>query len=73
MGTISYNKLFRLMKDRSIKKIDLRKYGFSPTIVNRLVTNSNVNVSTIIRLCEIIDCQPGDIMEYIPDKHESNG
>ena len=73
MGTISYNKLFRLMKDRSTKKIDLRKYGFSPTIVNRLVTNSNVNVSTIIRLCEIIDCQPGDIMEYIPDKHESNG
>lgn len=73
MGTISYNKLFRLMKDRSIKKIDLRKYGFSPTIVNRLVTNSNVNVSTIIRLCEIINCQPGDIMEYIPDKHESNG
>lgn len=73
MGTISYNKLFRLMKDRSIKKIDLRKYGFSPTIVNRLVTNSNVNVSTIIRLCEIIDCQPGDIMEYIPDKRESNG
>ena len=73
MGTISYNKLFRLMKDRSIKKIDLRKYGFSPTIVNRLVTNSNVNVSTIIRLCEIIDCQPGDIMEYIQDKHESNG
>lgn len=73
MGTISYNKLFRLMKDRSIKKIDLRKYGFSPTIVNRLVTNSNVNVSTIIRLCEIIDCQPGDIMEYIPNKHESNG
>lgn len=73
MGTISYNKLFRLIKDRSIKKIDLRKYGFSPTIVNRLVTNSNVNVSTIIRLCEIIDCQPGDIMEYIPDKHESNG
>ena len=73
MGTISYNKLFHLMKDRSIKKIDLRKYGFSPTIVNRLVTNSNVNVSTIIRLCEIIDCQPGDIMEYIPDKHESNG
>ena len=73
MGTISNNKLFRLMKDRSIKKIDLRKYGFSPTIVNRLVTNSNVNMSTIIRLCEIINCQPGDIMEYIPDKHESNG
>ena len=73
MGTISYNKLFRLMKDRSIKKVDLRKYGFSPTIVNRLVMNSNVNVSTIIRLCEIINCQPGDIMEYIPDKHESNG
>ena len=54
---ISYNKLFRLMEQQ----------GVSPTIVDRLVKNSDVNTSTIIRLCEILHCQPGDIMEYVPD------
>jgi DNA-binding Xre family transcriptional regulator len=67
---VSYNKLFLLMETKGLKKYDLRKLGLSPTIVNRLVKNGDVNVSTILRLCEILDCQPGDIMEYIPDAPE---
>lgn len=61
---VSYRKLFDLMEQRGIKKIDLRKMGISPTIVDRLVKNSDVNTSTIMRLCEILNCQPGNIMEY---------
>ena len=63
---ISYDKLFRLMKIQGIKKIDLRNSGLSPTVVDRLVKNKNVNTSTIVRLCEILDCQPNDIMECEP-------
>lgn len=64
---VSYEKLFKLMKIKGIKKVDLRKIGLSPTIVDRLVKNNNVNTSTIIALCKILDCQPGDIMDYIPE------
>lgn len=68
-GKISYEKLFKLMEDKNLKKRDLReKYKISPTIVNRLNNNSNVAVDTIMYLCEILDCQPSDIMEYIPNK-----
>lgn len=67
---ISYKKLFELMETKGIKKIDLRKNGLSPTIVDRLIKNSNVNTSTIIELCKILNCQPSDIMEYIPDDKE---
>ena len=68
-GSISYNKLFSLMETKGIKKRDLReKYNISPTIVNRLNNNSNVAVDTIMYLCEILECQPSDIMEYIPNK-----
>lgn len=67
---ISYKKLFELMETKGIKKIDLRKNGLSPTIVDRLVKNSNVNTSTIIELCKMLNCQPSDIMEYIPDDKE---
>lgn len=62
---LSYRKLFELMEKKGIKKADLRKMGISPTIIDRLVKNRNVNTSTILRLCEILNCQPGDIMEYI--------
>lgn len=61
---ISYEKLFELMNKRGIKKYDLRKMGISPTIVDRLVKNTDVNTSTIARLCEILECQPGDLMAY---------
>lgn len=66
-GSISYNKLFTLMEEKGIKKRDLReKYNISPTIVSRLNNNTNVAVDTIMYLCEILNCQPSDIMEYIP-------
>ena len=69
---ICYNKLFELMKKKKIKKIDLRNDGFSPTVINRLVKDSNVNTSTIASLCELLDCQPGDILEYVPDEDDIN-
>lgn len=65
---IRYEKLFLLMEQKQIKKYDLRKSGISPTIVDRLVKNSDVNTSTISRLCAFLNCQPGDIMEYVPDE-----
>ncbi len=66
-GSISYKKLFERMDMKGIKKRDLReKYNISPTIVNRLNNNTNVAVDTIMYLCEILSCQPSDIMEYIP-------
>lgn len=68
-GKISYKKLFDLMEEKHIKKRDLReKYNISPTIINRLNNNSNVAVDTIMYLCEILNCQPENIMEYIPSK-----
>ena len=53
------------MEEKGIKKRDLReKYNISPTIISRLNNNSNVAVDTIMYLCEILNCQPGDILEY---------
>ena len=66
---ISYQKLFELMKIKGIKKIDLRnKYGINPKTVDSLVNNRSVTVETIMQLCRILECQPGDLMEYIPEQ-----
>ena len=66
-GIISYEKLWNLMQTKNIKKRDLREtYKISPTIISRLSNNANVAVDTIMYRCEILNCQPSDIMEYIP-------
>jgi len=68
---ISYAKLFEKMAQKGIKKVDLRKtYKINPKTVDSLVNNRSVTVDTIIQLCKILDCQPGDIMEYV---RESDG
>ena len=66
---VSYAKLFDLMNQKGLKKVDLRKvYKINPKTVDSLVNNRSVTVDTIIQLCEILDCQPGDLMEYIPEE-----
>lgn len=65
---VSYAKLFERMTQKGIKKIDLRNtYKINPKTVDSLVNNRSVTVDTIIQLCEILDCQPGDIMEYVKE------
>ncbi len=64
---VSYAKLFELMERKGLKKVDLRKtYKINPKTVDSLVNNRSVTVDTIIQLCEILDCQPADLMEYVP-------
>ena len=66
---ISYAILFERMQETNIKKVDLRtKYGLNPKTVDSLTKNKSVTVDTLMTLCEILDCQPGDIVEYIPDE-----
>lgn len=63
---VSYAPLFEKMKEKGIKKIDLRNtYKINPKTVDSLVHNRSVTVDTIMQLCEILDCQPNDIMKYV--------
>lgn len=65
---ISYEKLFELMHKKGIKKIDLRnKYHINPKTVDSLVKGRSVTVDTLANLCEILDCQIGDLVEYYKD------
>ncbi len=65
---VSYQKLFNIMEKRELKKFWLRQNGINPKVVDALWKNKNVNVSTIMDLCRLLNCQPGDILEYVPDE-----
>ena len=64
---ISYEKLFALMAAKGFKKYDLRKNGIHAAVVDKLIKGGTVDTTTIEKLCRVLDCQPGDIIEYVPE------
>ena len=61
---IVYSKLFTLMAKRGVTKYYLRTHGIHATVVDKLIKGGTVNTSTIAKLCGLLDCQPGDILEF---------
>ena len=64
-----YDKLFALMKEKGITKYQLRRdkvIGVSAMESMRTGTG-HVDTRTLGYLCEYLQCQPGDMMEYIPE------
>lgn len=65
---IVYRKLDELLKAREISKNRLGKEtGISTNIISKISKNEGFKTETINRICEYLEVQPGDIMEWIPD------
>ena len=49
------------------------RLGITPANLSILKTNKGnaIRFSTLDALCRILECQPADILEYIPDAEES--
>ena len=66
---MSYDKLWKVMEEKGVTQYALiKKYHVTPGQITRLKRNESVSTHTIEMFCKILNCQVGDIMEYIPDK-----
>jgi len=66
---ISYRPLMILLVNKGLKKTDLISMAnLSPTTVAKLSKNKPIDGTTLERLCAALQCQPGDVLEYIPEK-----
>lgn len=63
---IKYDKLFELLEQRNLKRTLLLSFISSKTLA-KLGKGESINTDTIDALCYALDCQPGDIMEYVDD------
>jgi DNA-binding Xre family transcriptional regulator len=71
---VSYNKLFKLLIDKQMKKGELcRKAGISTTALEKLAKGKNVTVDTLVRVCAALDCTFDDISELLPEDKENTG
>ena len=67
--SVCYNKLWKLMIDRKMKKKDLIALsGISRSTVAKLTRDENVNTDVLARICKALQCDVGDIMEMLPDE-----
>ena len=63
-----YNKLWKLLIDKQMKKSDLRKKaGISSSSLAKLTKDENVTTEVLCKLCQELKCDVGDIMEFVPD------
>lgn len=68
---ISFRKLALVLEKKGKKWQYLRDCGISPGIVAKMKEGTgHTDTRTIQKVCEILKCQPGQIMEYIPLEKE---
>jgi DNA-binding Xre family transcriptional regulator len=63
----SYNRLWKLLIDRNIKKMELQEMSdVSAASIAKMGRCENVTTDVLLRICEALDCNIEDIMERIP-------
>jgi len=65
---ISYNKLWKMLIDKNMKKSDLKeKAGISSASLAKLGKGENITTDVLIRICESMNCRLEDILETVED------
>lgn len=63
---VSYKKLWKLLIDKDMNRTDLRNAtGISTSTVAKMSRGEEVAMSVLIRICEALKCDIGDVMEVV--------
>lgn len=69
--TANYKKLWKLLIDKDMKKKDLaEKAGISSTSIAKMGRNENITMDVIVKICEALQCDIGDIVELTSDNEK---
>lgn len=64
---VSYNKLWKLLIDKNMSKHELLELtGISSSSLAKLKKGANITTDVLCKICNALDCDFKDIMEYIP-------
>lgn len=72
--SISYSKLFDLLKQNGYTTYRIRKDKVigQGTLTALKNGTGGLDARTIDKLCKLLDCQPGDLMEFIDDENSTD-
>ena len=68
---VSYNKLWKLLIDRKMKKKDLMALsGVSKSTLAKMANDEDVSTEMIAKICGALNVNIEDIIEVVPDKNQ---
>ena len=70
---IKFYKLLDLLNRKGINKEELRKRtNISSSTMAKISKNEYVSLKVIESICRELNCQPGDLMEYISEEDKKS-
>lgn len=64
---VSYTKLWKLLLDKKIKKIELKEAAhIAPGTYTKLNNDKYISLEVLSRICLVLDCNIEEIMEFVP-------
>lgn len=65
----NYNKLWKLLIDKGMKKKDLQAAaGISSGVITKMGRGQDVTTTVLEKICKALGCNIGDIMEFVSDE-----
>ena len=71
--SVSYKKLWKLLIDKDMNKTELRlAIAASSATMAKLSRGDEVSMDTLSRICETLQCNVGDIMDFINERKQND-
>lgn len=68
---VSYSKLWKKLIDKNMKKMQLKEVaGIGSTTLSKLSKNQPVSIEVMMKLCGVLECNIGDIMDVIDERKQ---
>ncbi|MDD5892655.1 MAG: helix-turn-helix transcriptional regulator [Bacteroidales bacterium] len=62
---MNYNKLWKLLIDKNLKKKDLREIaGLSTNVIAKMGKNGDVSTEVLRKICASLECKVEDIVDF---------
>ena len=71
---ISYQPLWNTLKERGMRKEDLRlAAGLTTNMIANMGKGEHISMKTLLRICEALNCDISDVIELVSDEPASTG
>ena len=70
---ICYNKLFKILIDKNLKKTEFaKKVGISQNTLAKLSKNEFVSMEVLVKICRGLNCTVDDILDILPESESDD-
>jgi DNA-binding Xre family transcriptional regulator len=72
--SLSYNGLWKLMIDKNLNKVELMKVAdISSGTVAKMTKGEPVSMTILMKICDKLDCDIGELVHYVRDEEKQDG